>query len=174
MRPSRILPALLAATLTPLLVASAIHAEVLPVRKTALVTIPSRMELEAPPARVWAVVCSDRGFGALTGFTAAPAAAKHVFSRLGDSIGASISSDKGRLTVTGFTPLRELRVTWEPENASYLCSTRIVLTKSAAGTTLEMWDRYSDDQPNVDETAKKVADATAQGEAGFRALVGKK
>jgi len=174
MRPSRILPLFVAATLAPLLVPSAIHAEVMPVRRAALVFIPSRMEIQAPPARVWSVVCSTRGFEALTGFATGPGAAKRVLSRLGDSMPASIWSDKGRLVVTGFAPQKELRVAWEPENASYLCSTRIVLTRSAGGTTLEMWDRYSDDQPNVDETAKKVSDATARGEAAFRALVGRK
>jgi len=64
-------------------------------------------------------------------------------------------------------------MTWEPGNASYLCAKRVVLTPSAGGTKLEYWDRYTDDQPNADETARKVAADTQQHIAAFRKMVEK-
>jgi hypothetical protein len=143
----------------------------MPTKKTALVLIPSRMELKAPAAKVWSTVCSLKGFSALTGFQPDPAAAARAFARMGDHFPASIWSDRGHLVVTAIIPGKELRVAWEPENAGYLCSKRILVTKTASGTTLEMWDRYTDDQPNVDETAKKVAAETAKAELAFRALL---
>ena len=147
------------------------RAEVLPTKKAALVFIPSKMELKAPTEKVWATLCSMKGFSALTGFAPDSISRMKVFIRFGDFARASIWSDKGHLVVTGFVPFKELRVTWEPDNASYLCSKRFLLSKTATGTTLEMWDRYTDDQPTVDETAKKVAEETAKGELAFRALV---
>ena len=166
--------ALLAAVTAAAASAPAARAEVLPVKKSALVAIPSRLEVKAPPARVWAAVCTMKGFCALAGFTPDAASKGRVFARLGDHAGAGIWSDRGSLVVTGWVPMKELRVAWEPENASYVCAKRIVLTKTAAGTSLDMLDRYSDDQPTVDETAKKAADETGRALGAFRALVEKK
>ena len=146
-------------------------AEVLPTKKAAMVFIPSKMELKAPPEKVWTTLCSMKGFSMLTGFKSDSLSRRVTFFRVGDLERASIWSDKGRLVVTDFVPQKELRVTWEPDNASYLCSKRFLLSKTETGTTLEMWDRYTDDQPTVDETAKKVAAETAKAEEAFRALV---
>lgn len=170
MRPTRI-PLVSCAVLSLVLAVPPVHADVLPTKKAALVFIPSQLELAASPQRVWAAVCSVKGFSTLTGFVPEPADAGRTFSRLGDSARASIWSDKGRLVVTAFIPLKEIRVTWEPENASYLCAKRILLAKTAAGTKLTVWDRYSDDQPTVAETAKTVAAETAKAEEAFRRLV---
>ena len=152
-----------------------VRAEVLPMKKASMVLIPSKLEVKAPLARVWTAVCSMRGFCMLTGFTPDPASKGHAFARLGDHARAGIWNDKGTLVVTGFTPSKELRVTWEPENASYLCAKRIVLSRTATGTSLEIWDRYTDDQPTVDDTAKKVSEETAKALEAFRGMVeGKK
>ena len=140
-------------------------------KKTSLITIPETIEVKAPPASVWTVLTSWEGFGALTGFQ--PTGSEKKFSKVGDSVAARVWDDRGTLVVTGLVPQKEIRVTWEPENASYLCAKRIVVKPSAGGTTLEYWDRYTDDQPNADETARKVASATAQHVAAFRKLVEK-
>jgi uncharacterized protein YndB with AHSA1/START domain len=140
-------------------------------KKTSLITIPETIELKAPPASVWTVLTSWEGFGALTGFQ--PTGPEKKFSKVGDSVAAKVWDDKGTLVVTGLVPQKEIRVTWEPENASYLCAKRIVVKPSAAGTTLEYFDRYTDDQPNADETARKVVAGTAQHVAAFRKMVEK-
>jgi uncharacterized protein YndB with AHSA1/START domain len=170
MRPSR-MRSLLFAVLAPLLIAPLARAEVLPVKKATLVFIPSKMELKAPPEKVWAALCTVKGFCTLTGFAPDSTARTRAFSRLGDAARATIWTDRGQLVVTGVVPMKELRVAWEPENAGYLCSKRILLTKIPTGTKLEVWDRYTDDQPNVDETAKTVAAETAKAEIAFRRLV---
>jgi hypothetical protein len=151
----------------------AIAPTVAPVKKGALVTITAHLELKAPPARVWATAASAKGFSALTGFEPDAADRARTFSKIGASIGASAWTDKGRLFVTGLVPGKELRITWEPENASYLCAKRIVLAPSPGGTSLEYWDRYTDDQPSVDETAKQVRGETLKHLEDFRALVEK-
>jgi hypothetical protein len=140
-------------------------------KKSSLITIPKTIELKAPPATVWATVTTWEGFGALTGFK--PIGPEKGFSKVGDSTAAEVWEDKGTLVVTGLVREKELRVTWEPANASYLCAKRIVVKPSAGGTTLEYWDRYTDDQANADETARKVAADTEQHVAAFRKMVEK-
>lgn len=138
-------------------------------QKGALITIPQTIELKAAPADVWKVVTTGEGFGALTGFK--PTGGPKSFSKVGDSVTAQVWDDTGTLVVTVLVPQKELRVAWEPDNASYLCAKRILVKPSAAGTTLEYWDRYTDDQPNADQTAKKVVADTAQHVAAFRKMV---
>lgn len=143
----------------------------LPVRKTALVTIPATITVNAAPSKVWGVLTSLDGFGTLTGFHATGGAKS--FTKIGDAVPARVWSDSGRLVVTELVPEKELRVAWEPAKGHYICSKRIVLSPSGAGTSLEYWDRYTDDQPNADETAKQVAAETEKQIAAFRALVEK-
>jgi hypothetical protein len=64
-------------------------------------------------------------------------------------------------------------VTWEPETGGYLCGKRIVLTAAGKGTKVEYWDRYTDDQPNVDETAAQVVKETEAGVTKFKAMAEK-
>lgn len=143
----------------------------LAVRKTALVTIPATFTVEAPPAKVWEALTSVDGFGTLTGFHATGGAKS--FTKIGDAVPAQVWSDAGRLVVTELVPGKELRVTWEPAKGHYLCSKRIVLSPAGAGTSVEYWDRYTDDQPNADETARQVAAETEKQIAAFRALASK-
>lgn len=140
-------------------------------RKTSLITIPQTLELKAPPSAVWSALTTWQGFGTLTGFQ--PTGKQKGFTKVGDSVTAKVWDDTGTLVVTGFVPEKELRVAWEPANASYLCAKRIVLKPSAGRTTLEYWDRYTDDQPDADSTAKRVAADFPQHIAAFRKLVEK-
>jgi hypothetical protein len=140
-------------------------------KKTSLITIPQTIELKASPSAVWTALTTWEGFGTLTGFQ--PTGSQKNISRVGDSTAAQVWDDKGVLVVTGLAPGKELRVAWEPENASYLCAKRVVLKPSAIGTTVEYWDRYTDDQPNADVTARKVVADTAQHVAAFRKMVEK-
>jgi hypothetical protein len=68
---------------------------------------------------------------------------------------------------------KELRVAWDPDGGHYLCSKRVLLSPTAAGTKVEYWDRYTDDQANVDDTAATVAAETEKGIAAFRLLAEK-
>jgi hypothetical protein len=144
-----------------------------PVKKGALITIAAHLDLKAAPAKVWAAAASAEGFCTLTGFKPDAPDKARSFAKLGDSIGASIWSDTGRLVVTAVVPGKELRVTWEPANASYLCAKRIVIAAAATGTSFDYWDRYTDDQPNADETAKRVRDESAKALEAFRISVEK-
>ena len=151
--------------------AAAASAAPIPVKKTALITIPAAIIVNAPAAKVWAAVTSLDGFGALTGFQAT--GGPKSFSKIGDAVPAKVWTDSGRLVVTELVPEKELRVAWEPGNGSYLCSKRVVLTPFSGGTRVEYSDRYTDDQPNADETAAQVALETEKHLVAFKALAEK-
>jgi hypothetical protein len=142
-------------------------------KKTALITIPVTFEIQATPTKVWAVLTSLEGFGTLTGFQPQPGQKLSAFSKVGDHLLAQVWDDKGRLIVTEFVPVRELRVAWDPEKGHYLCQKRAVLSPSGAGTAVEYWDRYTDDQANADETAKQVVADTEKHIEAFKKLAEK-
>ena len=75
--------------------------------------------------------------------------------------------------MTYLSPDRELRVAFEPESASYLCSSRVILKPSGDGTSVEYTDRYSDDQPTVDQTARQVFQETMAAVDAFKLLAEK-
>jgi len=139
-------------------------------KKTALITIPVNFEVKATPTRVWATLTSLEGFGTLTGFQPQAGQKLSAFSKVGDHLLAQVWDDRGRLIVTEFVPMRELRVAWEPEKGHYLCQKRAVLSPSGAGTSVEYWDRYTDDQSNADDTAKQVAADTEKHIEAFKKL----
>jgi hypothetical protein len=143
-------------------------------KKTALVTIPATFRVAAPVSRVWATASSVAGFGAITGFVPAEGAKTTRFAEIGDALPATMWTDKGMLVATRVTNEKELRVAWEPESGGYLCGKRIVLTPVQGGTQVEYWDRYTDDQPNVDETAAQVVKETQAGIAKFTEMAQKK
>ncbi len=142
-------------------------------KMTTLVTIPAVFEVKAPIAKVWAAASSVEGFCAITGFVPDPGAPTKRFAAIGDAVPASVWTDRGMLVATYVAEEKELRVTWEVASGAYLCGKRLVLSPTAAGTRVEYWDRYTDDQANVDETAAAVVKDTVAGIAKFTALAEK-
>jgi hypothetical protein len=159
----------LAAALTATLLSAGIALAILPMKKGTLVTIPATIELKVPPAKVWATITSVDGFSALTGFKAGGG----TFTKIGDSAPAQAWEDTGRLVVTELVPGKELRVAFEPAQGHYLCQKRLLLTPTSEGTKLEYWDRYTDDQPNADQTAQQVAADTEKAIDAFKKMMEK-
>jgi hypothetical protein len=159
-------------SLVVLAAASVAIAELTP-QKTALITIPATFEVQAPVAKVWTALTTVGGFSTLSGFTPADAEKSKVFAKTGDAFPAKMWTDSGTLIAARVVKEKELRVTWDPDGGHYLCGKRIVLSPTTNGTKVEYWDRYTDDQSNVYETAAVVAKETEKGIAAFRVLVEK-
>ncbi len=149
--------------------------ELAPPQKGTLVTVSGTFEIKAPPEKVWKTISSVAGFCALTGFKPDTGQNTLAFTKIGDHVSAQIWGDKGHLIATVVEQKKELRVTWDPSGGHYLCAKRIVLKPSGQGTTVEYWDRYSDDQPaaKVDETLKQVTAETKTAIETFRTLAEK-
>jgi uncharacterized protein YndB with AHSA1/START domain len=141
-------------------------------KKSALVRVDARVELKAPIAQVWAALVSPQGLAALTGNK--PDGIKGL-AKLGDATAAMCATDKGNFVCTHAVEGKELRITFEPENASYLCENRITLESISSGSTrLVITDRYSDDQADtVDKTAKEVVAEMTRHLAAFQAIAEK-
>jgi hypothetical protein len=141
-------------------------------KRSSLVRLEAKIDLKAPAAKVWDAITSSRGFAAATGFKIADTD-KHL-AKLGDAVPASVWSDKGNLVCTFGAEGKELRVTFEPDNGSYLCQKRITLETQSGGTRLTILDRYTDDQTEtVDKTAKEVLAEMPKQLAAFQAMVEK-
>ena len=155
-------------------VAPSARGDVKPVKKGTAVMIEGHLDLKGAPAKVWKTLTSMEGFCALTGYKVAGPLRARSLAKLGDSMPAQVGIDTGRFVVTAFLPGGELRVAWEPANGAYICTQRIVLAPTASGgTSLDYKERYTDDQPGVDETAAKVHDEAAKAIEAFRALAEK-
>ena len=141
-------------------------------KRSCLVRLEAKLELEAAPAKVWDALTRSKGFAAATGFQIADS--DHRLAKTGDALPASVWSDKGNLVCTFAADAKELRVAFEPDNGSYLCQKRITLEPSGAGTRLVLLDRYTDEQTEtVDKTAKEVMAGIPKQLAAFQALVDK-
>jgi hypothetical protein len=143
------------------------------VTKGAQVDVSVDLTLNVSPSRVWQELTRASGFGKLTGFQ--PEKPDATLARVGDAVRASVWQDKGLLVVTGSDPQKELRVTWEPDNGSYLCQKRIRLEAAGDATKVLYQDRYTDTQPAaaVDQTSRQVVQDTEAGIRAFSALFGK-
>jgi hypothetical protein len=110
----------------------------------------------------------------LTGITARGADSTRTLAKLGDSLPALAWGDTGRVVVSGLVPQHELRVAWEPNNASYFSSRRVVLTPSAEGTLVEYTVRYTDERAEADQNASRAFGETLRAVTSFKALAEKK
>lgn len=165
------LPALL--LLAAAIPAARAGAEMPTTKRSACVRVDGHADLKAAPAQVWSALVSPKGLAALTGVQL-PDGAKGL-AKLGDSTTATVWSDKGNLVCTQSVEGKELRISFEPENASYVCADRITLEPAqGGGTRLAITDRYSDEQmETVDKTAKEVAAEMSRHLAAFQAIAEK-
>jgi len=141
-------------------------------KRSALVRVDAHIDLKAPIAQVWTALASSRGLTALTG---GKIDGSKGLAKVGDATTGMCSSDKGDFVCTHAVDGKELRISFEPENASYLCVNRITLESLPGGLTrLSITDRYSDDQADtVDKTAKEVAADMTRHLAAFQAIAEK-
>jgi hypothetical protein len=139
-------------------------------KRSALVRIEGHVDLQRTPAQVWSALVSPKGLAALTGVQL-PDSAQGI-AKVGDSTTASVWSDKGTLVCTQAVEAKELRISFEPENASYVCADRILLEPArGGGTRLAITDRYSDDHMDtVDKTSKEVAAEMSRHLSAFQAV----
>ncbi len=143
-------------------------------RKTALVRIPTEFVVKAAPDAVWQKLTHDRTFMTLAGFVPSSMMPAHQWEKIGDATPATMGSDGGVLVVTRIDSSdRELRVTFEPADAAYLCHHVVRVTADAAsgGTRVTLVDRYTDDKATVDKTAQAMVTEQAKHVAAFRAAL---
>lgn len=119
-----------------------------------VVCLTAEVEIKAPPATVWAQLTEGKNLVTWCPVWKNGKNAAVRLTKVGDSLDFTDQwGNGGRSVVTFWAPERELRVTHEPENGSYLCQARVSLSAGGAGTRLAWVERYTDESPEADRTA---------------------
>jgi len=143
----------LAALLAVLLAGSASAA----VKKSALVKVTVEAQVAAPPSAVWAQLTQGKNLVTWCPMWKAPANAKVSLARVGDVLDFTDDwGNGGRSVVTYLAKDKEIRVTHEPNNGSYMCQARLVLSPAGGGTKLSWTDSYTDDGALKDQQANSA------------------
>jgi uncharacterized protein YndB with AHSA1/START domain len=147
------------------------------VSKMALVTVDGSIEVGAPAARVWAALTdADKVRSWCPLWRKAPAVARPL-----TTLGASIAfedeyGNTGKSVVIFVDPAHELRVAHVPDNGSYLCQTKFVLSGKGSATVIRATEQYSDalDVPTDRDTAVSTRNEIAQYLNDLKAISEKK
>lgn len=107
--------------------------------------------INASPQTVWAVLTDVAKLSKAMGFEYSGAA---KFAKVGDHAQVKIWGDNCGLTLIYAKPAAELRFAIDPENASYICQERWLLTPAGSGTKLSLDERYTESGP---QTAEDIA-----------------
>jgi len=140
-------------------------------RKTAFITLNAKIEIKAPPAKVWEALLSKEG--CMTAFGGTSDANLSSLAKIGDNLKTKVGEDMGTLVVTYVKPMEAIRYNWEPEKGHYACVARFTMKAGGAGTILEMSDGYSDDQTDPDKYAKQAVEEMKTHLAAFKKFVEK-
>jgi hypothetical protein len=140
-------------------------------RKGAAVSIVSQLNFRYDSNFLWSILTMTSGLEAITGIRIDEADREKSIAKVGDWLGATVSSDHGRLIVTGWEQGRELRVMFEPPSAAYVVHKRFVVATAGNGSVLQYWSLYTDFEPEADQKASKEHQQIAASADAFRTLV---
>lgn len=144
---------LLAAFVPLLLVSARAFAEVQTVPVT---RITGEIDIAAPPAAVWGSITTGASFVSWCPYWEGEGNAKKTLSKVGDVLDFTDDwGNGGKSIVTYIDPDKEIRISHEPSNGSYMCQSKLMLTKTDKGTHVAYVEQYTD------ESEPKDAEATA-------------
>ncbi|MFQ5709294.1 MAG: SRPBCC family protein [bacterium] len=109
----------------------------------------AEITINAAPARVWEILTDAGQLTGLLGYEFGGGA--KTFAKVGDEAQVKVWGDAGSFTLIRANPGKELRFSLDPENGSYICSCRWVLSKSGTGTKLWFGERYTESGPQTKE-----------------------
>ena len=98
--------------------------------------------INATPKAIWSVLTDIQKLSEIENFGYEGTPKK--LSKIGDSVPLKVFGDEGVFILIYSKPEAELRYTWEPDNASYLCQERWQLISSGNTTKVTFEDRYTE------------------------------
>jgi hypothetical protein len=107
------------------------------------------IEIAKDPKAIWAVLTDGIKQAQALGFEQRGGSKK--LEKIGDSSQVFIKAfnDAGTFTVTYVKPMTELRLMFEPENGTYVCSDRWLLEPAGKGTKLTHRQLYTESGPQT-------------------------
>jgi len=106
--------------------------------------------INAPPEKVWAVLTNLEQFAEFMDFEWQ--SGNKTVSKVGDTARMKVWSDNTTYFLTYAEPNKELRLALEPDNASYICQKRWILTPEGDKTKVQLIDIYTESSQQSEES----------------------
>ena len=134
-------------------------------KQVPVMRVHAEVEVMAPPAVVWSHLTGGKNLVTWCPQWKSPKNAAVNLTRVGDVLDYTDEwGNGGRSIVTYMVRDRELRVAHEPTKGDYMCQGKFMLTPTASGTVVHLWDQYTDESSPADmaATAGKMETELAQ------------
>ena len=119
-----------------------------------MVRVHAQTAVTAPPTAVWSALTQGKTLVTWCPVWKNPANAKVAITKVGDVLDFTDEwGHGGRSVVTYLARDRELRIAHEPNDGSYVCQAKLVLTPKGNTTTVDYWEQYSDESAPKDRSA---------------------
>ncbi|RMF58838.1 MAG: SRPBCC domain-containing protein [Calditrichaeota bacterium] len=117
--------------------------------------------LQASPEEVWNVLTNVSQLTDIMGYEYVGGAKS--FARVGSKAQVKVWGDNSGFMVVRADKNRELRFNLDPDNGSYICNCRWVLSKSGNGTKVQFVERYTESGPQTrEDLAAQVRETNEQ------------
>ena len=113
--------------------------------------------IDASPEKIWATLTNLKDFCAIMDFEFQ--SGKEQVAAVGDVARMKVWSDPCTYLVTYVATHKELRLALEPDNASYICQKRWLLTPEGKSTRVHLIDRYTESGEQSAESLRQQAEA---------------
>jgi uncharacterized protein YndB with AHSA1/START domain len=142
-----------------------------------VVRLESSIDVAASPQAVWTFLTTGKNYATWCPEWQATSNAKVNLKKVGDVLDFTDEwGNGGRSVVTFYSAGKELRVSHEPDNGSYVCQARVVLTPSGNMTNVKFIEQYTDESSadDLSATAAKVEAGMKETLANVKKAVEKK
>ncbi|HEX5131119.1 MAG TPA: SRPBCC domain-containing protein [Candidatus Krumholzibacteria bacterium] len=172
----RIMAVFACLTLMGVGVVHVVQAETVAVSRMSLMTFETDATINAPAAKVWtSLTDADKAMSWCPLWKSAKD--PQPLTKVGNTITfVDDWQNVGKSVVIFVDPNKELRLAHVPDDGSYVCQLRVVLTPAEGGTRVHVTEQYSDalDAPTDKDTAAKTQAEIAGYVAALKAAAEKK
>ncbi|NIW96816.1 MAG: hypothetical protein GWN13_00925 [Phycisphaerae bacterium] len=128
----------------------------------------AEITVAAATGDIWAILTDLHKISKVMGYDFQGTPVK--FTRPGDNAKMTIWGDTGTYILIYHKPGSELQFMWEPDNATYICQQRWLISEAGKNTKVVFEERYTESGPQSEADIKAQVDAYNQALARFKAM----